>query len=68
MPIIKIRELIGTSNKSFEDALQNIVNHETKGGKNVTGIKVLNQSAEVREGKVIEYKVNASVAYKWEEK
>jgi hypothetical protein len=66
MAIVKIRELIGTSEKNFEDALQNIVNHEVAGGKNVTGVHVINQTAEVKDGKITEFKVNAKVAYKWE--
>lgn len=66
MTIIKIRELIGTSTKSFEDALQNIVAHESEAGKNVTGVHVVNQTAEVKDGKIAEFKVNAKVAYKWE--
>jgi len=66
MAIVKIRELIGTSNKNFEDALQNIVNHEVEAGKKVTGIHVINQTAEVKKGKIFEFKVNAKVAYKWE--
>ena len=40
MAIIKIRELIGSSEKSFEDALKNIVEHEVKKGKNITGRKL----------------------------
>ncbi len=66
MAIIKIRELIGTSEKSFEDALKNLVEHEIAAGKKVTGAKVLSESIEVKEGRVAEYKVNAKVAYKWE--
>ncbi|TSC53873.1 MAG: hypothetical protein LiPW39_24 [Parcubacteria group bacterium LiPW_39] len=66
MAIIKIRELIGTSTKGFEDALQNLVAHEVKAGKKVTGAKILSESVDVKDGKILEYKVNARVAYKWE--
>jgi flavin-binding protein dodecin len=67
MAIIKIRELIGTSEKSFDEALENLIEQQVKAGKNLTGARVLNQSVEVKEGKITEYKVNAKVAYKWEE-
>jgi len=67
MAIIKIRELIGTSEKSFEDALKTLVEHQVKAGKKVTGAKILNESVEIKDGKITEYKVNAKVAYKWEE-
>jgi hypothetical protein len=68
MAIVKIRELIGVSETSFEDALKNIVDHEIKNGKNVTGAKVISQSVTVENGKCKEYKVNAKLAYLWEEK
>ena len=67
MAIIKIRELIGTSEKSFEDALKTLVEHQVKAGKKVTGAKILSESVEIKDGKITEYKVNAKVAYKWEE-
>ena len=63
MAIIKIRELIGSSEKSFEDALKNIVEHEIKNGKNITGAKIITQSVSVEDGKIKEYKVNVNVAY-----
>ncbi|PIY75224.1 MAG: hypothetical protein COY85_00795 [Candidatus Portnoybacteria bacterium CG_4_10_14_0_8_um_filter_40_50] len=67
MPIVKIRELIGVSNTSFEDALKNAIEHEAKKGKNVTGAHVVSQTATVVDGKVTEYKVTAKLAYLWKE-
>jgi len=67
MAIIKIRELIGSSEKSFEDAMKNIVEHEVKKGKKITGAKIIAQSVSVEDGKIKEYKVNVNVAYRWEE-
>jgi len=67
MSIIKIRELIGLSEKSFEDALKNVIEHEVKVGKNVTGVKIKSQTVEIKEGKITTYKINAAVAYKWED-
>jgi len=66
MAIIKIRELIGTSAESFDGALKNLVSHEVAAGKNVTGAKILSESVDIQDGKILEYKVNARVAYKWE--
>lgn len=68
MAIIKIRELIGISDKSFEDALNNVIKHELKSDKKITGVKIISQSVEVEEGKIRQYKVNVNVAYKWEER
>ena len=67
MALIKIREVIATSSKSFEDALQEALKHAAVSKKNVTGMKILNQSVEVKDDKIVEYKVNIKVAYRWEE-
>ncbi len=66
MSLIKVKEVIGFSDKSFEHALQVIVDEFCGHKQNVTGIKVIGQSAEVKDGKVVGYKVNANVAYLWD--
>ena len=67
MALVKIRELIGTSSESFDDALKQVINHELKKEKNVTGVKIVAQSVAIENGEIKEYKVNVKVAYKWEE-
>lgn len=66
--IIKIREVIGASEKSFEDALQNAVHHGLIHQKNITGARVVGQSVEVKDGQITQFKVNVKLAYIWEEK
>jgi len=66
MAIIKIREVLGTSKKSFEDAIKQIVEFVGKDKYNLTGLKILDQSVSLDKGQIVEYKVNAKVAYKWE--
>jgi flavin-binding protein dodecin len=64
--VIKIVELIGVSEKSFDDAFQEGVGRAIKTLRNVTGIDVVGQNAAVVDGKVSEYKVNLKVAFKVE--
>lgn len=66
MAIIKIRELIGTSEKSFDDALQQVVDFVGEDKHYLSGVHVINQTVEVNKKNIIEYKVNVKVAYKWE--
>jgi len=66
MAIIKIKEIIGTSPQSFEDALSKAIEHICSQKKNVTGAKIVSQTVEIKDGKIVEYKVNVKVAYKWE--
>ncbi len=61
---VKIIELIGTSNKSFEDATQDAVNTAAKTLRDITGVDILGQTAVVENNKIVEYRVNVKVAFK----
>jgi len=66
MAIIKIKEVIGTSPNSFDEALKEAVKAICSEKKNVTGVKIVGQTVEIRNGEIVEYKVNVKYAYKWE--
>jgi hypothetical protein len=66
MAIVKVKEIIGTSPNSFEEAFQNAIAHACEEKKNVTGAKIISQTATIEEGRVVEYKVNVKIAYRWE--
>jgi flavin-binding protein dodecin len=66
MAVIKVKELIGTSKESFEDALKQAVKQACEQKKNVTGAKIVSQNVEIKDGQIVEYKVNLKVAYKWQ--
>lgn len=63
---VKIIELIGSSKKSFEGAIQEGLDRACKSLKGVSGVDVVGQTATVENGKIIEYKVNMKVAFKLE--
>ena len=67
MALIKVKELIGTSSKSFEDAIKQAIDQVCKQKKNVTGVSIVGQNIEIKDGQIAEYKVNLKVAYHWEE-
>jgi len=60
---VKVIELIGISEKSFEDALNEGLQRACQTIRGVTGIDVVGQSVVVKEGKIIEYRVNLKVAF-----
>jgi len=66
MSIVKIKEVIGISPHSFEDALKEAIKQVCEQKKNVTGAKILGQSVTIRDGEIVEYKVNVNVAYLWD--
>jgi len=66
MSLIKIKEIVGTSPNSFEDAIKDAISQLTELKENVTGLDIIGATIEVKDGKIAEYKVNAKYAYKWE--
>lgn len=65
--VVKIIEIIGVSPKSFDDAMQSGLMRAGKTVKNITGIDVLGQTAEVKDNKITEYRVNMKLAFSVEE-
>ena len=63
MPVIKIIELIGSSTKSWEAAVQNAV---TEAGKTINGIKgvhVKRCTAKIEDNKIVEYNADVKIAF-----
>jgi flavin-binding protein dodecin len=68
MPIVKVKEIIGVSKKSFEDAIKEAVKIISKERKNVTGIKIVGWNLGIKDGEIAEYRVNLKYAYFWEKR
>ena len=64
MATIKIIELIGTSTKSWEDAANNAIKEAAETINDITGLEVLNQTARIENGKIVEYRANVKAAFK----
>lgn len=61
--IAKIIELIGESKVSWDDAMRNAVREAAKTVDNLTGVEVVNFTAGLDDGEVVEYKVNLKLAF-----
>ncbi|MDI3477448.1 MAG: dodecin [Thermoanaerobacterium sp.] len=66
MAVVKILNVVGDSTKSWDDAIQNAVAEAAKTVDNISGIEVLNQTANVKNGKIVEYKANIQIAFRVE--
>lgn len=64
MAIVKIIELIATSEKSFEDAVQKAVNEASKTVKNIDSVYVEHMKCHVKDGKISTYGVNCKVSFR----
>lgn len=56
-------ELVGESKESWEDAAQRLVKRESAKHKTITGLDVLRNTAVVREGKIVESRIDAKMSY-----
>jgi dodecin len=61
--VIKIIELVGVSQQSFSDAVRQAVAEASKTVRGITGVDVLQSSAQVRDGQITEYHVNVKIAF-----
>ena len=59
----KVVELVGSSTRSFEDAVRNALADASETTRGITGAHVLNMSVKCDDGHVIEYKVDLKVAF-----
>jgi flavin-binding protein dodecin len=63
MSVARVVEISSTSPKSFEDAITQGVDRATKTLRNVKSAWVKEQEAEVKDGKIVAYKVNLKVTF-----
>ena len=63
MAVLKVIELMASSEKSFEDAVNTGVKKASKSLKNVRSAFIQSQSATVKDGEVDEYRVNIKVTF-----
>jgi dodecin len=61
--VLKIIELVGVSDQSFSDAVRQCVSEATKTIRGISGVKVVESSANVRDGQITEYHVTCRVAF-----
>jgi flavin-binding protein dodecin len=67
MAVIKVIELVGTSAKSWDDAVQQVVTEASGSLRHITGVDVIRQTAHVEGGKITEYRAAVHVAFQVEE-
>ena len=63
MSVAKVTEIIASSEKSFEDAINVGVKRACKTLKNVTGAWVQDQKVTINKGKIVEYRVHLKITF-----
>jgi flavin-binding protein dodecin len=67
MSVARVTELSSTSNKSFEDAIQQAIARATKTLRNVRSAWIKEQEVQIEGGKITAYKVIMKVTFVLEE-
>ena len=60
---IKVIEIIGVSQESFEDAVQQGVARASASVKGITGVEVIKYSARVTDARVTQFRANMKLAF-----
>jgi flavin-binding protein dodecin len=63
MTIARVTEIIASSNKSFEDAIEKGIARASKKLTNVEGAWVKEQKVVIKNGKITEYRVDLDVTF-----
>ena len=60
---IKVLEIIGISEESFDDAVSQAVAKASETIEGITGVEVTSQTARVKDGKVTQYHATVKLAF-----
>ena len=64
MSVVKVVELVGTSDKSWQDAAAQAVREASESLRHITGVDIVNQTAQVDEhGTITEYRTTMNIAF-----
>jgi hypothetical protein len=67
MSTYKITEIVGTSKKSFADAVQEGVKKASKTLRNLSWFEVVEQRGTIKDGEVGEFQVSIKIGFKLED-
>ncbi len=66
MSVLKVIEVLSSSETSWEDATKKAVEKASKSVKHIRSVYVQDQSASVKDGKVSEFRVNLKLTFELE--
>jgi dodecin len=63
MAVARITEVIGSSEKSWDDAVKNAFNRANKTLRGLTGLEVTKMNAHIEKGKIVEYRAHVRITF-----
>jgi hypothetical protein len=67
MAVARVTEVIGSSSKSWEDAVHNALRRANKTLRGLTGIEITRMNAHIDKGKITEYRAHVKITFILEE-
>jgi dodecin len=64
--VIIIREMVGTSPRSWSDAARQAVATASRTVRNIRTVEVVKSSAAVEDGQIVEYRVELKIGFEYE--
>lgn len=61
--VVKVIELIGSSQESWEKAVKNAIEEAAKTLENIVGVEVKGYSGVIKDGEIVEYRANVKIAF-----
>lgn len=61
--MVKVIEVIASSEKGFDDATKNAVEEASKTVNNIQSVYIKEMNANVTDGKIVSYAVNAKISF-----
>jgi dodecin len=66
MGVIIVREMVGTSGHSWSDAARQAVALASKTVRNIKSVEVVQSTARVEDGEIVEYRVQMKIHFEYE--
>lgn len=63
MAVARVTEIVASSDKSFQDAVERGVERAARTLRGMTGLKVIEQKAKIIDGTITEYRVQLSITF-----
>jgi flavin-binding protein dodecin len=63
MAVARVTQIVASSSKGLEEAIQEGIRRATKTLRGITGLEVTKINAKVENGKIVEYRVHLSLTF-----
>jgi len=61
--VVKVLELVGSSGDGFQEAVEQAVERACQTVDGISGVEIVNLTADVNNGRVMQYRANIKVAF-----